>query len=165
MSPTEILEKAATGLSEKFNVVAMLFTVFMLITLVVDIIGTKFFRWPVPGSIDFIGQFLMLVGAFGMAQAEILRKHIRVDFLVSRLPPRLQDLFKCISALLGFGVFVLLIVSCLQYSVRLYYSGEETFNLQWPLYPVPAILALTCFPVLVVFAWEFFRYLKGDRKK
>jgi TRAP-type C4-dicarboxylate transport system permease small subunit len=165
MIAAEISEKIAKGLADKFNAVAMCSTVLMLILLVVDIVGTKFFHWPLPGSVDLIGELLMLVAAFGMAQTEILRKHIRVDFLVSRLSARLRNMLFCVGAILGFGIFVLLIVSSVQYAKRLFLSGEKSFNLQWPLYPLPAILAFTCLPILIVFVWEFFCFSKGDRKK
>ena len=165
MTPLEIIEKIAKGAADKFNFVAMFFVIVMLIGLVIDILGTKFFQWPLPGSVDLIGESLLLVGAFGVAQTQVLKKHIHVDFLIMRLPVRIQNMLNCISAVFGFMVFLLIFISSVQYTKRLYLSGETTFNLQWPMYPIPAILAFTCLPVLIVFIWEFFHYLKGDRKK
>ncbi len=65
-----------------------------------DVIGSQFFGVPVPGTVE-IGASLMVAGiALGLPMAQRARRHVRVEILVSRLPPRTRavlDIFAQLS--------------------------------------------------------------------
>ena len=55
-----------------------------------DVIGSQFLGRPVPGTVE-IGSSLMVAGiALGLPMSQYDRRHVRVEIIVDRLPPRLR---------------------------------------------------------------------------
>ena len=64
-----------------------------------DVIGSQFFGLPVPGTVE-IGASLMVAGiALGLPMAQHARRHVRVEILVDRLPPRLRHALDILAQL------------------------------------------------------------------
>lgn len=64
-----------------------------------DVIGSQFFGRPVPGTVE-IGASLMVAGiALGLPMAQYSRRHIRVEIIVDRLPPRLRAALDIVAQL------------------------------------------------------------------
>lgn len=64
-----------------------------------DVIGSQFFGRPVPGTVE-IGASLMVAGiALGLPMAQYARRHIRVEILVDRAPPRLRAALDIVAQL------------------------------------------------------------------
>jgi len=72
--------------------------VLMLLT-VVDVFLRYFFNAPITGATE-ISRLLMIIIVFpALGWAAIDRVHIRVDLVVSRIPPKLQAIFGSITFL------------------------------------------------------------------
>nr|MBP7586293.1 hypothetical protein [Spirochaetota bacterium] len=59
------IEKILTSVSEKFNVVAAVSVVLIMTVIVVDVV-LRFFRHPIPGTIDIVGLLGSLVISFSL---------------------------------------------------------------------------------------------------
>jgi TRAP-type C4-dicarboxylate transport system permease small subunit len=93
---SRVLGYVATG----FMVVLMLLTV-------VDVFLRYFFKAPITGSTE-ISRLLMIIIVFpALGWAAIDRAHIRVDLIVSRIPPRLQAIFGSITFFIALVTFVI----------------------------------------------------------
>lgn len=156
-----LLGKVAREWSKWFNSLALVATFIMLLVSFVDIVGGKVFRWPLPGSIDIIGVNLLLIGAFGIAQAEILKQHVRVDLLLVHLSERARAFLGIISATLCSAATAMLFYAVGLYAIRLYNTHLGSATLEFRFWPFTAILALGCLPLLLVFIWEIFDSLRG----
>lgn len=76
-------------------VAALAFALMMGIT-VADVAGRYLFRAPLSWSFDLLTSYLMVAGFFfAISSAQAAGKHVGVDIVARRLPPRLR------SALLG----------------------------------------------------------------
>ena len=65
----------------------------------VEMLGRKLFSFSMQG-IDEIGSYTYgIVGAFGFAYTLITRSHTRVDFLLSRFPPKARALLNLLAML------------------------------------------------------------------
>jgi TRAP-type C4-dicarboxylate transport system permease small subunit len=93
---SRVLGYAATG----FMVVLMLLTV-------VDVFLRYFFNAPITGTTE-ISRLLMVIIVFpALGWAAIDRAHVRVDLVVSRIPPRVQAILGSITflfALVTYGI-------------------------------------------------------------
>lgn len=94
---SRVLGYVATG----FMVVLMLLTV-------VDVFLRYFFNAPIIGATE-ISRLLMIIIVFpALGWAAIDRVHIRVDLVVSRIPPRMQAIFGSITFLFALVTYCII---------------------------------------------------------
>jgi TRAP-type C4-dicarboxylate transport system permease small subunit len=107
------LERFASSLSSWLNWVAGIGLLAMLGLTVADIVGIKLFKWPIPGGIEIVAFLGVVVTAFAIAYTQVLRGHIEVEFVVMRLPPRIQAAIAAFVWLLSLALFALLAFCCI----------------------------------------------------
>lgn len=150
---------------EWFNWVAIAAIAAMLGVVVVDIVGSKLFRWPVPGSMDIIGLLGLLAAAFAIARAEIFKQHVRVDFLLTGLKERTQGMIGIVSNFLALTLIALVIWRSVDYGMSMQVSKTSSPTLRIPSFPFGYAIALTCIPLFLVLLLELFESIRKARKK
>lgn len=165
------LEKFANSSSNWLNWVAGVGLVGMLGLVVADIIGIKlaqagvpFFR-PIPGGIEIVSFLGVVVTAFAIAYTQVLRGHIKVEFVVMRLPKRLQAVIAAFVCLLGLTLFVLLAWRSVDYGLSLQTTGTVSMTQRIPFYPFVHAIAFCCIPVCLLLLVEFLRSVTKAVKK
>ena len=137
----------------------------MMVVTCIDVVGSKVFRWPLPGSIDMVQLAQTVAIAFAASMALILGRHIRVEFFVDLLPRRVQAVINSVILLLGLGLFIVIIwrLCVLGYSFQT--SGEYSMTAYIPYYPFAYGMALAFIPVCLVLLVKFLKSLtKGEQK-
>jgi TRAP-type C4-dicarboxylate transport system permease small subunit len=157
-------ERLTTRLVGWFGWGTALALALLLCVSVVDVVASKLFSWPVPGSIDIIGLLAVLAVAFGMAKTEMFARNIRVDFLVMRLPAKIQNVCGVIDAILGFILWAFVIWSSLNYTILLHRSNEGSPTLVIPYYPFAFAIAVGCVPLLMVLVYQLMGSITALRK-
>jgi TRAP-type C4-dicarboxylate transport system permease small subunit len=110
---------------------------------VADVVGTEFFGWPVPGTLEFTESTMVLVVFGALAYAQQRRAHIRVELLYSHAGPRGQSFMEAVThivALLFFALVAWQGLSELLYSWELKEATMGT--VRFPLYPARFFLLL-----------------------
>jgi TRAP-type C4-dicarboxylate transport system permease small subunit len=74
---------------------------------VADVVGTKFFDWPVPGTLEFTESTMVLVVFGALAYAQERRAHIRVELLYAHAGPRGQSFMEAVTHIVAFIFFAL----------------------------------------------------------
>ncbi|OGA19430.1 MAG: hypothetical protein A3G25_07290 [Betaproteobacteria bacterium RIFCSPLOWO2_12_FULL_63_13] len=124
---------------------------FMVVLTCVDVVGTKLFRLPVPGSLDIM-MLLQLIGvSFAAATTLITDRHVSVEFFVVLLPKRAQALIDCIVQLLCLLLFVLIVWRLITHGYHLQTGREETPTIQVAIAPFSYAAALAIVPVCLVY--------------
>jgi TRAP-type C4-dicarboxylate transport system permease small subunit len=162
---TPRFSRLAELLSEWSSWVSIVAIALVLCVGAVDIVTAKLFDKPVPGAIDIIGLLLVLVSAFGLSETELLKRHIRVDFVTMRLPGRLRYVCEAISAFISFAIWALIIWSSVKYALMLRISKEGSHTLVIPYFPFVLAMALGCIPILLVIIGQFFESVRPLKKK
>ena len=165
------LERFANSFSNWLNWVAGAGLVGMLALTVGDIFGIKlcqagvpFFR-PIPGGIEVVAFLGVVVTGFAIAYTQVLRGHIRVEFVTMRLPPRAQAVIAAFVALLGLALFILLGWQSVEYGLSLQATGTVSMTQKIPFYPFVHAIAFCCIPVCLLLAVEFLRSVMKAVKK
>lgn len=159
------LERFTKSLSNWFSWVAGAGLVAMISLIVADIIGIKFFNWPIPGAIEMVGFLGVVVTAFAIAYTQVLRGHIQVEFFVMRLPKRLQASVIALVSLLGVTLFALLAWRSYDFARILQSTGEVSMTQRIPFYPFVDAIAFCCLPVCLVLLAEFLKSITKAVKK
>ena len=109
---------------------------------VADVIGTNFFDWPVPGTLEFTESTMVLIVFGALAFTQDKRGHIRVEILHALCGPRVQSFLDMLTHLVALVFFVLLAwysFGELSYSWEI---GEATMGtIRFPLYPARLLLS------------------------
>lgn len=150
---------------EWFNWVAMAAIAAMLGLIVIDIVGSKLFRWPLPGSMDIIGLLGLLAAAFAIARTEIFKRHVRVDFLLTGLKERTQGMISIVSNFLALTLIALVIWRSVDYGMSMQASKTSSPTLRIPSYPFGYATVLACIPLFLVLLFELFESIRKARKK
>jgi TRAP-type C4-dicarboxylate transport system permease small subunit len=142
--------KSADFISRWFERVGLAAMAAMGLTTIIDVIGSKVFNWPLPGSTEITGVIQVVAIAGGLAFSKIDGRHIRVEFLFDSLPEKGQAALDIFSAILGLGLFVVAGWMTYIHGVNLHNSGTNTFLLGIPLYPFAFWIAICCIPLCFV---------------
>jgi TRAP-type C4-dicarboxylate transport system permease small subunit len=129
----------------------------MLILSVIDIVGAKLFRWPLPGGVDAIGLLAVLVAALPLASTELTGGHVRLDLGLAFLPKRIKTICQRVGNVFSLILFIFLIVSSFKYGVAMQTTGEASMTVAIPFAPFVFAIVLACLPVLLVLLLEIKR--------
>lgn len=156
-SKTKNLERLALSLSNWLNWIAGAALVAMLCLVVADIIGARLFKWPIPGGIEMVGFLGVIVVAFSIAQTQVVRGHIDVEFLVTRFSTTVQKAIACIVYSFGMLLFALIAWRSYDFARRLQATGEVSMTQEIPFYPFVYCIAFSCVSVLLVLLVQLLR--------
>jgi TRAP-type C4-dicarboxylate transport system permease small subunit len=161
----DMFEKIVNMVSYWLNWVAGAGLVAMLALITSDIIGNKVFKSPVPGAIEFVGFFGVIVIACAIAHTQVMNGHIEVEFLVRRLSKKAQNIVTCIVSILGIALFIVLAWRSVDYGIKLQASGEVSMTQEIPFYPFVHIIAFCCIWVSLVLIVQLMKTIIQLRKR
>ena len=137
----------------------------MMTVTCIDVVGSKIFRLPLLGSIDMVQLSQIVAISFAAGMAQILGRHVQVEFVYNLLPRRAQAVIDSIWPLLSLGLFIVVIWRLWVLGNSFKTTGEYTATAYIPLYPFAYALALACIPVCLVLLLEFLRSLSKREQK
>lgn len=155
----QTLESFTRRWSSHLEVLGVFGILTMFLVNLVDVVGAKLFMWPLPGSIEIISFSQIVAIAPTIAFSLILGRHIRVEFIVSRLPFRIRAVIGAISSFLSLALFLLLLWQSYLYGLSLQKAGEIGSTSHLPFYPFAYLIAFCSMPVSLVFGLEMLKSL------
>jgi TRAP-type C4-dicarboxylate transport system permease small subunit len=157
-------EKLVILLSKWFNIVAGIAMVSMLVLITADIIANKAFKSPIPGGIEFVSFLAVAAIAFAIAQTQLTRGHIEVEFIAARLPALAQKIIGTLVSIFLIILFFLLAWRSFIYGNEIRLIGEVSMTRGIPFFPfIYAIGACAIVALLVVILQLLQIYLKDDK--
>src|SRR5689334_5064755 len=100
----QILRRLAVGL-------VLLGSLGMMLSMLIcfaDVVGTNFFDWPVPGTLELTESTMVLIVFGALAFTQEKRGHIRVEILHGYMSARIKSLADLFTHFLALVFFVLL---------------------------------------------------------
>lgn len=156
--------------SHIFLVLSGILIVVMVFTATYGVVRRYAFNSPEPYSYEFSTMFLLFSFVFAISAVERLGRHIRVDFVSSHLPERVQHIIlNIIAPLIGLFFGVMLTWKGFDASLFSLQIGEVSMS-SWrePLFPIKLMVPIGyAMLVLVLFTriCKGFASLKGNTKK
>lgn len=126
------------------------FLVMMSVT-TIDVIGTKAFLLPLPGSQDIMMYAQLIAMSFAIASGLLLGRHIQVEFFMPLFPQAIQHAADIIVNLLGLILFALIVWRLTTYGFYLAEANEVSPTIQMPLSPFAFSGAVACIPVCLIY--------------
>ena len=137
-------EKAVTGFSSGFNMVASAALVAMMLLTSADVFMRYLFNHPITGTYDVVGLLGALLAAFAMPYTMMKKGHVAVEILVQSLSRGKQLIIETFTHLLGISLFLVLVWQAILLSRDMKAAGEVTPTVHLPFYPILYCMAV-CF--------------------
>ncbi len=157
-------EKFVSRFSHFLNLIAGVGLVVMALLIVLDIIGNKVFKFPLPGGIEYVGFLGVVVIAFAIAQTQYFHGHIEVEFIVQYLPQKIQRVLAIFVHICLLALWAVLAWRSVDFGIILQSTGEVSMTERIPFYPFVYAIALCCIPMFLVVLIQLLQVLTGARK-
>jgi TRAP-type mannitol/chloroaromatic compound transport system permease small subunit len=135
------LDRGLTVVEDYANLVAALAIFFLMFVGVVQIVGRKLFGIAIYGYIDWIEQSSALFAFLGIAYAQRLGAHIRMDITLN-WPRRLRWWLELFGVVLALVVITLLIDASFNAFWRAWSIGDSTMDIRLPVWPAKLMVPL-----------------------
>lgn len=120
-----------------------------------DVVGTKFFDWPVPGTLEVTESTMVLIVFGALAFAQINRAHIRVEIFYNLGGPRARAWMDALTHLVALVYFALVCWLGVNEALYSWDLKEATMGtIRFPLFPARFLLALGTFLLVVQLALD-----------
>lgn len=132
-----------------------------MLLVVVNILLRSVANSPIQGVYEIVGFLTAVVIAFGLAWCAVQKSHIAIEFIVEKLPRKVQNTIHLIS---GFMIMVLLLFisyRLFHHGFKVIASGEVSATAQIPFFPFIFMVALG---FSMLFLVEFVNVMKGVQK-
>jgi TRAP-type C4-dicarboxylate transport system permease small subunit len=153
-------EKAVNQVSRVTGMVAVGILAIMVLFTVSDVVLRYFFNRPIYGSLEITVFLMVCVGCLGLAWASATGAHVKVDLVVSKYPPRVQQIVDIINYLCVIAVCALIGWRGFRESLATIHYNLSSDTLHVPFYPFYWILVFGYFLMLLVIATLLVRSLR-----
>jgi len=123
------------------NLIAALAVFFLMFVGVAQIVGRKILGIAIHGYIDYIEQSSALFAFLGIAYAQRLGSHIRMDITLG-WPPRLRWWLELLGVALALFIITFLIQASFGAFLRAYQIGDSTMDIRLPVWPAKLMVPL-----------------------
>ncbi|HNS15174.1 MAG TPA: TRAP transporter small permease [Syntrophorhabdaceae bacterium] len=157
----ERLERITKNICKKLELVGVAGYLIMVLVNIIDVVGSKFFKWPLPGAFEVTSFAQVIAIALTIPLGLFLGFHLSIDFIFEKLPktPRyLINIF--VSAVLTI-FFVLVFLQALEYGYSLQISEEIGSVSKIPLFPFAYVIAVGAVPVILYYIISTVKSIKG----
>jgi TRAP-type C4-dicarboxylate transport system permease small subunit len=137
-------EKAVTGFSSWFNMVASASLVVMMLLTCADVFMRYVFNSPITGTYDLVSLMGAVLASFAMPYTMLKKGHVAVAILIQSLSRGKQLIIETFTHLLGISLFLVLVWQAILLSRDMKAAGEVTPTLLLPFYPIVYCMAV-CF--------------------
>lgn len=153
------IDRFTRGFSRSLELIGVVGILLMFLVNFIDVVGSKLFLWPFPGSVEIISFSQIVAIAPAIAFTLIIGRHIRVEFIIDRFPKCIRAGISSISSFLSLILFALILWQSYLYGGSLQKSGEIGSTSFLPFYPFAYLIAFCCIPVCLAFLIEVLKSL------
>ena len=149
------LAKVAHPLSYAIHRVAAAILAAMMLLVAVAVIMRYVFNRPILGDLEVVTFMLIVLISFSFAYCGVMKGHVKVTIVVTRLPFRLQAIISVLMNLLTLGFLILISWYSVAQALVLWHRGTATIIFKVPMFPFALVLAFGSAVFALVMAVEF----------
>jgi TRAP-type C4-dicarboxylate transport system permease small subunit len=127
-----------------------------------DIVGSKFFSLPVPGSVELTGFLQSMLFPFAAALTLVCGQHIKVEVFTDWLPGSVKEVMDGIISLILFCLSIVLIWQTTVFGISIQSAGEYSGTLHIPLQYIIYLMAIGFVPLALGFLEGFLKLFRGN---
>ena len=161
----DLLSRAVCSASGALHGVGVTVLGLMMLLTAADVTLRYAFDRPIMGSYDLTVYMMAIVVAFGLAYCAVMKGHVRVEVIVSRLPQRAQAIIDSITCFISLGLFSLITWQCFVNMKLLYASKLTSSVLLIPVFPFAGVVGIGSACLTLVLLTDFLNFLSQAIRK
>lgn len=155
------LQVFISWLNRTTNIIAGTVLTCMMLFTTLDVI-LRYLGKPILGSFELVSLAGVAVIGFAMPHTSWMQSHVNVDFLLTIMGKRGQNVTNVATRILSIALFAALGVFLIQKGMYMSKTGEVSSTLQIPFYPVSYGLAVCCFLQCLVLVCQIIK-IAGEK--
>jgi TRAP-type C4-dicarboxylate transport system permease small subunit len=169
------LSKIVDPLCKWGSIIAAAGLAAMMLITTLDVIGrylggmefirsfTTFFK-PVPGTVEMVNNFMVILVSFGLGYCALRKGHIRVDIVMQYISKKANHWFDVYSYGVCFVIYVLVTWQCFNNAVTHFNNKMLSPILLFPVYPWIFILVIGAGIITLTFLRDFLKSIEEVMK-
>ncbi len=146
--------------SQWMNAIAAVALSFMILLTVADVI-LRYFKRPIVGTYEMVALSGAVIVGFSLPFTSVIKAHVSVDLLTSKLSPKRRKISNSITKCLGILLFLVIGWNLIVMGMDFHKVGEVTPTRHLPIYPVLYGIGICCFIESLVLLCDIVKILKG----
>lgn len=138
----DAINRVVQPVSRVIHSVGLVVLAAMMFLTFADVALRYIFNRPISGSFDLTELMMVVVACCGFAYCAVMKGHVNVDLVVSRLRQRNRAIVETITGLLGLTFLFLVTLQAFLYIKVMYLKGLVSAVLHIPVYPLVAVAAV-----------------------
>ena len=164
----QILEKALAPIIPVIGNIGSVFIMVAMFVTVADVIGRRFFNHPISGSYEISSMILVIVVFSTITYCQLLKGHVSIDLLVSRLTQKTQNIINIFVYIIFLATYSILSWRLFVYAVETFHKKEVIIikeSILLPVFPFVFIAAIGCTFLSLVVLMHLSMYLSKAVEK
>jgi TRAP-type C4-dicarboxylate transport system permease small subunit len=157
----ERFERFIENMSKTLEWVGVVGFLIMVLANILDVVGSKFFKWPFPGAVEIISFAQVIAIALTIPIGLFLGFHLSIDFIIDKFPKTPKYLLNILVSILCLVFFILIFCQTLEYGYSLQISEEIGSVSKIPFFPFAYIIAISILPVILFYIVKTVKSIKG----
>ena len=145
---------------EDFLIVFSGISIFIVMILTSFQIISRVMGYPWPGYLELSELSISIFAFLGVAYAQRVDTHIRMELIVGNLQGRLKWFVEFFATFFGFTIILILIRYSYLFAVDAYQIGDTTYDYLYPTWPAKALVPLAFSIWALRLLLELFGYLR-----
>jgi C4-dicarboxylate transporter DctQ subunit len=144
-SATQLLAKADAQLfrvESFFNVTSGMLILFLMFLAVFQVVGRKFFNFPIPGYVDWVEMAMAIFCFLSIAYTQKLGGHVRMELFISRFSGRSLWIVEALGTLIAMWIIAVLALYGWDHFMRAWVIGDSSIDIQIPIWPGKLIVVV-----------------------
>ncbi|MCX7965928.1 MAG: TRAP transporter small permease subunit [Syntrophorhabdaceae bacterium] len=154
-------EKILKSISGYFEWVGVFGLLCMFFANLIDVVGAKFFKWPLPGALEIISFSQVIAITPAIAMGLFLGIHLSVDFIIEKFPRHLKKVLAVFVSFLCIIISALIFWEGIKYAYSLKVSREIGSVSKLPFFPFAFVFAISWLPVTFYYVLELVKNIRG----
>lgn len=164
---SDLLERASERVARSLLWFCLGSILAMMVLTLLDVCGRYFLNKPIRGAFELTEFLLVFVVACGLAYTQVSRRHISVEFMVSRVQLKARRMIQGIGYLICLSIYVLITWQGISGGLNQWHHRIISGAFSIPLWPFYLFLAFGCSILCLVFLTDLLKLMnsKGDRER
>jgi TRAP-type mannitol/chloroaromatic compound transport system permease small subunit len=144
-SAAKLLAKADAQLfrvESFFNVTSGMLILFLMFLAVFQVVGRKFFNFPIPGYVDWVEMAMAIFCFLSIAYTQKLGGHVRMELFISRFSGRSLWIVEALGTLIAMWIIAVLALYGWDHFMRAWVIGDSSIDIQIPIWPGKLIVVV-----------------------
>ena len=147
--------------SKALNKIAEIALACMILLTVADVI-LRTGQSPIVGTYEMVGLLGAIIVGFSVPFTSWMKAHIRVDFVIMKLPDRARRVVDIITRCVGVALFFTIGWHLLILGAEALKAGEVTPTRHIPFYPIMYAVSAACFFQSIVLFCDIIKVVRGE---